>query len=351
MARRRRSPRTLRSALVRALVPTARRRARRPAAAVPLRPTRPRRTTGGPGGGRWLREVHVGPAGSRTFFIYLPPRLRRRTRVPAVLLLHGCTQDATGFAEASRFTAAADRNGFLLVVPQQEGRYHVNRCWRWYESAHQYRGTGEPALLAGIVRQVVAEQVRWRIDPRRVYAAGLSAGGAMALVLAATYPDVVAAVGAHSAPAYRSANGPGQALSAMAGHGAPPPPLPGRGMAPVVVVQGRADTVVVARNGEVVTEQWLASAAATGDGADRVARSRTTRGHSGGRGWTATRWYTARGRKALERWVVDDLGHAWSGGLADVSYSDPAGPRAATLMWQFFRLHRLRAVAATRATA
>jgi poly(hydroxyalkanoate) depolymerase family esterase len=295
--------------------------------------------------------VHLGPAGSRTFFVYLPPRLRRRTRVPAVLLLHGCTQDATGFAEASRFTAGADRNGFLLVVPQQESHYHVNRCWRWYETAHQHRGAGEPALLAGIVRQVLAEQVRWRIDPRRVYAAGLSAGGAMALVLAATYPDVVAAVGVHSAPAYRSATGAGQALSAMAGQGVPPPPVPERGMAPVVVVQGRADTVVAARNGDAVTEQWLASAAAVGDAADRVARSRTTRGHTGGRSWTATRWYTARGRKALERWVVDDLGHAWSGGLADAGYSDPAGPRAATLMWQFFRLHRLRAVAATRASA
>jgi poly(hydroxyalkanoate) depolymerase family esterase len=241
-----------------------------------------------------------------------------------VLLLHGCTQDATGFAEASRFTAGADRNGFVLVVPQQESRYHVNRCWRWYETAHQHRGTGEPALLAGIVRQVLAEQVRWRVDPRRVYAAGLSAGGAMALVLAATYPDVVAAVGAHSAPAYRSATGPGQALSAMAGHGEPPP-VPGRGMPPVVVVQGRADTVVAARNGDVVTEQWLASAAAD-DGADPVARARTTRGHTGGRSWTATRWYTARGRKALERWVVDDLGHAGRAGSPTPATATPPAP-------------------------
>ena len=111
--------------------------------------------------------------------------------------------------------------------PTSSRRHHPQRCWRWYEAAHQHRDAGEPAVLAGIVAQVGAEQDRWRVDPRRVYVAGLSAGGAMALTLAATYPDVFAAAGVASAPAYRSANGAGQALGAMAGRTAVPPPGPG----------------------------------------------------------------------------------------------------------------------------
>jgi poly(hydroxyalkanoate) depolymerase family esterase len=302
------------------------------------------------GGGRWVRGLHVGPHGARSFDLYLPAGLRRRTRAPLVVLLHGCGQTSAEFADATRFVAAADRNGFVVVAPHQEGRHHPHGCWRWYEAANQRRGTGEPAVLVGVVRQVVAESVRWRIDPRRVYVAGLSAGGAMALTLAATYPDVVAAAGVHSAPAYRSATTASRALSAMAGRTVASPPLPGAvaPMAPTIVVQGTADHVVRPSNGDRVTDQWLAyrAAAAVGTSTDgrvgRVGRVRTTNGRTrDGRGHTTTRWYTTRGRKVLEYWLVDGLGHAWSGGRDGSSYSDPAGPRAATLMWRFFRGHTL----------
>jgi poly(hydroxyalkanoate) depolymerase family esterase len=169
--------------------------------------------------------------------------------MPAVVLLHGCGQTPAEFADATRFVDAADRSGFVLVLPHQEGRHHPQRCWRWYEVAHQHRGAGEPAVLAGMIGQVVAEQSRWRVDPRRVYAAGLSAGGAMALTLAAVYPDLVAAVGVHSAPAYRSATRPALAFAAMGARTGVPAPETGVPMAPVIVVQGTADGVVQARNG------------------------------------------------------------------------------------------------------
>jgi poly(hydroxyalkanoate) depolymerase family esterase len=274
--------------------------------------------------------------------VYVPAGLRRRTPAPLVLLLHGCGQTSAEFADATRFPAAADRNGFLLVLPHQQSRHHPQRCWRWYEAAHQHRDAGEPAVLAGIVAQVGAEQVRWRVDPRRVYVAGLSAGGAMALTLAAVYPDVFAAAGVHSAPAYRSATGAGQALAAMAGRTAVPPPEPGDpAVAPTIVVQGGADSVVRPVNGDRVADQWLALRAAAG-GPDPVGRSRSESGRTtDGRRYQVLRWYTARGRKVLEYWLVDGLGHAWSGGLKDGSFSDPDGPRATTSMWAFFRLHAL----------
>jgi poly(3-hydroxybutyrate) depolymerase len=167
----------------------------------------------------------------------------------------------------------------------------------------------------------------------------------MALVLAATYPDVFAAVGVHSAPPYRSASTGGNALGAMRGRGAVTAPLPGARMAPLVVFQGVADAVVHERSGRLVADQCLAYDAARSTGPrdpQRITRSRVGEHRStDGRRYTVTRWYSARGRKQLEYWRVDGLGHAWSGGLVDGSYSDPRGPRASTAMWQFFATHSM----------
>jgi poly(hydroxyalkanoate) depolymerase family esterase len=295
--------------------------------------------------GRWLRSTYTGPSGSRSYDVYLPAGHRRTTRVPLVMLLHGCNQASEEFVAATRFAALADRHGFLIVAPRQTRGHQPGGCWRWYESGHQARGAGEPAILAGIAAQMLAEPSRWRIDPSRVYAAGISAGGAMALVLAATYPEVFAAVGVHSAPAYRSATSGGSALGAMQGRGTVPAPPPGALMAPLIVFQGTADAVVHARSGSLVADQWLAYDTARSTvrrDPQRITRSRAVaKSSADGRRYTVTRWYSARGRKQLEYWRVEGLAHAWSGGLKDGSYSDPRGPRASTAMWQFFAAHSL----------
>jgi poly(hydroxyalkanoate) depolymerase family esterase len=291
--------------------------------------------------GRWVAGPPA-PIGGRSYDVYLPAGHRRRTKAPLVVLLHGCLQTPAEFADATRFVAVADRNGLLLVLPHQDRRHQPQRCWRWYEARNQRRGAGEPGILAGITAQVLAEAERWRADPARVYVAGLSAGGAMALALAATYPDVFAAVGVHSAPPYRSAVNVAQSLTAMAARTAvPAPPAGAPAMSPLIVLQGSADTVVRPANGPRDAEQWLAYRAA-GSATDPVSeqRTRVDDGRSpDGRHWTRTRWYTTRGQRVLELWRIDGLAHAWSGGRPGGSYSDPAGPRAATLMWNFFRTH------------
>jgi poly(hydroxyalkanoate) depolymerase family esterase len=293
--------------------------------------------------GRWIRSSFSAPVGHRAYDVYLPAGHRRGTAVPLVVLLHGCRQSAAEFVDATRFTALADRHGFVLACPQQSLADHGGGCWRWYEAGHQGRGAGEPAVLAGITARVLAERDRWRIDPSRVYAAGISAGGAMALTLGVAYPDVFAAVGVHSAPAYRSAGHGGHALGAMQGRRAIPVPEAGARMAPAIIFQGTADPVVSERSGDQVADQWLAHDAALDQGRpQRIRRSRATVGRTAdGRRHTITRWYDARGRKRLEYWRVDGLGHAWSGGRKGGSYSDPRGPRASTTMWRFFAAHRL----------
>ncbi len=369
MPRRRRS--SLPASLLKAFLPPvpSRRRAKPAKAAALVRPTTARaaggsassagkgRSAATAGRGRWQQGRFVGAAGSRSYRVYIPAGLRRTSFAPLLLALHGCGQNGLDFATGTRFNDLADKHRFVVVYPEQTGSHNGQRCWNWFRPAHQSRGSGEPAILAGIVRSVVAETGSWRIDAERIYVAGISAGGAMAVVLAATYPELFAAVGVHSAPPYRSAGGPADALSAMRGATAVPPANPDQAvpMPPMVVFQGTADGTVRPANALRVADQWLSfRLASSGSGrvvptvgqprttrvaAARPASARSRRAHQ------VTRWY-AGGRKVLEVWLVQGLGHGWSGGSADGSYTDPRGPRASTEMWNFLAAHRSRTAAA-----
>jgi poly(hydroxyalkanoate) depolymerase family esterase len=262
-----------------------------------------------------------------------------------LLALHGCTQTALDFAAGTRFNQLADTHKFLVVYPEQAAAHNAQRCWNWFRSGHQLRGAGEPSILAGIVRRVVQETSHWRVDSSRIYVAGISAGGGMALVLGATYPELFAAVGVHSAPPFRSATGPADALAAMQGTG--PAPTPQGALPPMIVVQGTGDGTVREANAERIVAQWLSAreaAAARGElpavGKGRQTRKavRRTSSGRGPRAHRVTRW-SAGGRAVLELWVVDGLGHAWSGGSTKGTYSDARGPRASTQMWRFFAKH------------
>jgi len=323
--------------------------ARSPATAPPG-PWRPAGAAQGrqpapPGKGTWHQHRYTGLAGTRSFRVYIPKGLRRTTRAPLLLALHGCTQTGLDFAAGTRFNELADTHKFIVVYPEQGATHHAQHCWNWFRAGHQLRGAGEPAILAGIVRRVAQETTRWRVDTGRIYAAGISAGGGMVLVLAAAYPELFAAVGVHSAPPYRSASGPAEALAVMQGGGSVPTPqgpLP-----PMIVFQGTADGTVRSANAERVVAQWLGAreAAAAGGALPAVGKGRQTRKAAartasgrGPRPYRLTRW-SVRRQVVLELWVVEGLGHAWSGGSAQGSYSDVRGPRASTRMWRFFARH------------
>lgn len=271
-----------------------------------------------------------------------------RTAAPVLLLLHGCRQNSTDFSADSGFTAVADANGMVIIAPRQEMHHQMQRCWRWYESAHQHRGRGEPAILADIVAEVAASAAGWQVDPRRVYVAGISAGGAMALILATTYPDVFAAAGVHSATAYRSATQGLGALGAMSARGSASPidaaidgvDPAGGPMAPVVVVHGTDDRIVRPPNADRIVVQWLAARQAGPAGPGRMRPLAVTRSLTvDGRRCLRTRWYSVGGKRVLEYWRVDGLAHAWSGGTGRAQFIDRSGPPAAELMWEFFSRH------------
>ena len=343
----RRRPTDPAAALLRAMlprpVPPARRRTSRSATV-----TRPRqRNTPTPSGtGQWHRFRFSGPAGSRGYHVYVPPGLGRRTPAPLLLGLHGCTQSALDFAAATRWDQLADRHAFLLVLPEQSPAANPQRCWNWFRTEHQQSTAGEPAILAGIV-EAVAGATAWRVDRARVFAVGLSAGAAMALTLGVTHPGTFAALGVHSGPAFGSASGPRDALAGLRGRGPAAPPT-GRAIPPLVVVQGTRDTTVTPANAPAVAEQWARFRAADRSlaavpltRADTLVRPVTGAGPTARRGHRVDRWAPPGRGAVLEVWTVEGLGHAWSGGAAGGSFSDPRGPRASTEMWRFLSRHRL----------
>jgi poly(hydroxyalkanoate) depolymerase family esterase len=292
------------------------------------------------------RATRSSPRTGRPVRVHVPAGLHRGTAAPLVLMLHGCTQDAETFAAATGMDAVADRHGFVVAYPEQDRGANPQGCWNWFEPSHQARGAGEPARLAGVVGAVAAQHP---IDRRRVFVAGMSAGGAMAAVLAATHPDVFAAVAMHSGLAYRSATSMGEAFGAMA-RGGPDPARRGAEVhaamgarariVPSLVVHGDADRTVAPVNGRQALEAAMAVnrlAGARAAGLDPERPSVTARGRvDGGHAYVLRAWNDDAAVPLHAHLAVEGLGHAWSGGKAGGSFTDPRGPDAGEAIWRFF---------------
>jgi poly(hydroxyalkanoate) depolymerase family esterase len=275
---------------------------------------------------RFLRRVYRGPAGSLTYRLYLPVDHERRN-LAVVLMLHGCTQNPEDFALGTQMNSIADEFGLIVAYPHQPRRANASGCWNWFDRRHQNRGSGEPAKLAGIAQSLAKE---FGVSHERVFAAGLSAGGAMAEILAATYPDVFAAVGVHSGLPYRSAVDVPSAFAAMKGTGAlePTPSALGDRRSRKIIIHGLADATVAPVNGERIFEQ-------AERGETRLKRSDLDWEIAGGR-VSRTVLEDDGGRPLVERWQVEGGGHAWFGGDPRGSYTQTVGLDASRVMVRFF---------------
>ncbi len=243
----------------------------------------------------------------------------------------------------------ADRHGFVVVYPGQDRARNPRGCWNWFDPQHQRRSTGEPAVIANLLREVMEADPRCTIDPARVFVAGLSAGAAMALVLASCYPDLVAAVAVHSGLAYRSAHDVNSAFQVMTdgkGNGDPSGHAIHSAMGkyarplPSLVIHGSADQTVNPVNASRVLRQTMdANHLAAPDSChnDIAHPNSSDRAHfAGGHAYTHSQWTDANGALIHELIEIDGLGHAWSGGTPGGSYTDPQGPSAADAIWTFF---------------
>jgi poly(hydroxyalkanoate) depolymerase family esterase len=299
--------------------------------------------------GELIRLEHDDGRRARPVYVYAPPDLDPAVPAPLVVMLHGCTQTAASFSSGALMNRTADRHGFVVAYPEQSREENPSCCWNWFSTSHQARGGGEPASIAGATRTVAEATDRWTVDPARVFVAGMSAGGAMAAVMAATYPDVFAGVAIHSGLAYESARSLPSATQAMS-RGGPDPEAQGAAafaamgaaarVVPAIVIHGTADAIVAPVNAEHAVRQWMATNRRAAHGAylpdyDRPDASAREDG-AGARPFTRRTWLDAGGSVVQEQIEVDGLGHAWSGGAAGGSYTDPRGPSAADAIHDFF---------------
>jgi poly(hydroxyalkanoate) depolymerase family esterase len=283
-------------------------------------------TASRPPAGEFLGGSFTNEAGTREYKLYIPVGFRAQ-QTALVVMLHGCTQDPDDFAAGTRMNALADEKGILVAYPAQAATANTSRCWNWFNAADQLRDQGEPSIIAGVTRRIMAE---YPIDPRRVFIAGMSAGGALAAIMAVTYPDLYAAVGIHSGMPFGSVKDLFSALAAMR-YGATTVPTPPAPLMPLIVFHGEHDKTVNPFNGERLVAQWLAPAAA-----QRVAAPTIENAESKGRAYRRTTYHDRRGHVIVEYWAVRGLGHGWSGGSRAGSHTDPRGPDASREMLRFF---------------
>jgi poly(hydroxyalkanoate) depolymerase family esterase len=272
-----------------------------------------------PYGARFLSGIHQGKSGKRAYRTYVPASA-------IVMMLHGCTQTSEDFAIGTGMNALAEREGFIVIYPEQSRGANAQTCWNWFSPNDQHRDRGEPEILAGIARTAMAQ---YDVPSERTFVAGLSAGAAMVVILGYAYPDVFAAVGARSGLPYKAARDIASAFASIAGQRpcqAAEPPLPG---IRTIVFHGSADSTVHVSNSESI-----ARSAKLHLPSPSLQTTRKTR--AGGRSYTATICTSPDGRNHLKYWVIDGLGHAWSGGRPGSSYTNPRGPNASVEMTRFF---------------
>ncbi len=308
------------------------------------RPVRPnagakQRTPGN--GGQFQEASYANPAGSRRYKLFIPSAYCGQA-LPLVVMLHGCKQSPDDFALGTRMNELAESQQCFVAYPTQSKTANASGCWNWFNAFDQRRGYGEPAVIAGLTRELVK---KYGLDPSRVYVAGLSAGGAMAVVMGRTYPDLYAAVGVHSGLPYASAHDVATAFAAMKGTApAGRAARPVLAVMPAIVFHGDSDKTVHHGNGERVTAECAPQpfSAASGKPIAAVEQTEEQRGAvAGGYAYTRRLFRSAGGKVIVEQWVVHGAGHAWFGGNPRGSYTDPKGPDASREMMRFFTAHTL----------
>ena len=299
-----------------------------------------------PAAGKWLagHYAHAPEAGAGrrlAYWLYVPDGAPKRAGMPLLVMLHGCDQSATLFAQGTRMNHHAGRAGFAVLYPQQSVSAHPRRCWKWYDRATQ-QGGGDVPALAGLIHKVLAD---YPIDRSRVYICGMSAGAGMANILALNYPHLFAGLGLHSGPLFGAGHSTTGALGVMRyGSAARVTSAIAEVLEqhaqfpamPTMLIQGEDDPVVCPVNREQLERQALhLNRVGRGGLVEVLSKPGTVRSHP----YELRDMYVAD--KLLLRVArIAELKHAWSGGDPQLSFNSGAGPDASKMLVDFFARHR-----------
>lgn len=302
--------------------------------------------------GKWLASYLSASSGldaaigRMSYYLYLPDRVpdaAARDGLPLLVMMHGCQQNASQFAQGTRMNLLAERAGYAVLYPQQAASRQAQRCWKWYDRATQH-GAGDVTALVAIIEKVVAQ---YAFDRTRIYIAGMSAGAAMANIVALNHPDLIAAVGLHSGPVFGAGHSVVDALGVMQ-HGAAvqagnavrdlllrDPQFPGM---PTILIQGLADRVVRPVNQGQLAQQSLQLNGLSALSPPKVTLTPASR--NGSRNAHQVEDFYVDRKVRVRVVQIAQLEHAWSGGDASLAFNAEAGPDASKMMLDFFAKHR-----------
>lgn len=290
------------------------------------------------GQGQFIARSYSNGAGVRDYMLFIPSSYHGQP-LPLIVMLHGCKQDPSDFAIGTRMNLLGEEMHCMVAYPAQAQDANSFHCWNWFNTGDQQRDQGEPSLIAGITQQVMSD---YAIDSRRVYIAGLSAGGAMAVIMGRTYPDLYAAVGVHSGLAYGRAQNVYSAILAMRNGGGGTDrgkSLSDQGLSiSTIVFHGDMDQTVHPDNGDQVIAHSApvsTDSEQTADMGINIRRVNVPDGHA----YTRTSYLDGTDTEVAQHWMIHGAGHGWSGGDTAGSFTDPLGPDASRAMLQFFLAH------------
>jgi poly(hydroxyalkanoate) depolymerase family esterase len=329
------------------------------------------------GQGKFRMDWYRDALPHRPYWVYIPVNYQVGTPVPLIMILHGCVQPLWSHPRAIAFDThmnqLADTHQFLVVYPH--AFFSPIACWNFFLSVNQHRDSGDPAILAGMVQDMLHNTSRWTIDPARIYVAGISSGGGATANQGATYPDLFAAIGIHSGGEYgyptpigpfaeeAQAQDVVEPVIEMEGMtdeietiaAIPPGPDPiqqgkkafdamGRfaRVVPTIVFHGTDDHVSNPINGDQATQQWLTTNQLASNGtfkADFKHPISMPGQVPGGRSYTVDTWQDVHSRDVVTYWKIQGMNHKWSGGTPGSIFTDPSAPDASKAIYEFFIAH------------
>ena len=277
-----------------------------------------------PGAGTWIKGHAVGAGGMRRYFLFRPHGVAIGERLPLLVMLHGCSQNARNFASSTRMNAIAARERALVLYPEQDVRFNPQGCWNWYDTKSG-QANAEASTLMAAINQVC---LFYPVDRKSVAIAGFSAGASMAALLASKHPERFRAVAMHSGVPPGSARSAASAVTAMGGLNRSSTSSAPRTWPPLLVIHGRRDRVVAVKNAHNAAQLW-ASALGAREGKPRTLQRGKRHAN------TVTDYRVGR-KVVVSLNEIRELGHSWSGGDDKQRFSDPQGPDVSRLIWRFF---------------